>query len=292
MTSNDSPKLIINPVGGLANRMRALASGLALASRLECDIKVIWRRNWELNARMEDVFQLPTALKGKISYPSKFTYDSLYSIPRKRNLYISGPIGKLRFGATLRDATEPLRPLIRDNDFSAIEKLCQDSLLKGKDCLLQGGTNIYPYTPDLYKSLFKPSEEVERKVEGLKERLGGKTVGIHIRRTDNAQSILHSPDSLFIAQMDKILEEAPGTTFYLATDDEATKSKFRAIYKDRIVTSETEADRGSVEGIIEAAAEMYMLASADRIIGSFYSSFSEAAAMLGGKPFSQVYSGE
>jgi hypothetical protein len=80
--------LIINPVGGLANRMRAIASGLSLAKDLNIDYKIIWLSNWEIMAKADDIFNLPDELKSKIEYPSSFKYNFLYSAPGKRNLLI------------------------------------------------------------------------------------------------------------------------------------------------------------------------------------------------------------
>lgn len=283
-----SPKIIINPTGGLANRMRALAAGISLARELNCDYKVIWYRNWELNASMEDIFELTDELKERIVYPSPLTYSTIYSVPRKRNLYITAITSRLFFGEVLRDDMTELLPLL-DGDYAIVKSLAEDSLSTSRDFLMQGGIIMYPYSTELYRSLFKPSQQIQQKVDDLMRCLNGQAIGIHIRRADNFKSIQHSPDELFIQEMDAAIRSNPDVCFYLATDDESTKVKFKDLYGDRLFHSHSKAERGNMEGIIAAAVEMYILSRTDRIIGSHYSSFSEAAATLGGKTLSQIY---
>lgn len=282
------PKIIINPIGGLANRMRALASGISLARELDCDFRVIWYRNWELNANMEDIFELSDELKERVIYPDSFTYSTIYSVPRKRNLYITALTSRLFFGGVFRDDMKDLLPLLT-GDYAIVKSMAKDSLNKGRDFLMQGGIIMYPYSTELYRSIFKPSQQILQKVNKVMSSIGGQSIGIHIRRSDNIESIQHSPDELFIQEMDSALRSNPDVSFYLATDDELTKARFSERYGKRLFFSHCKAERGNPEGIINAAVEMYVLSRTDQIIGSHYSSFSEAAASLGDKLLKQVY---
>ncbi|MDE5839199.1 MAG: hypothetical protein K2H39_09095 [Paramuribaculum sp.] len=286
--AHDIPKIVFNPIGGLANRMRVLASGISLAVELDCPYEIVWYRNWELNARFEDIFKISPEIKDKIVYPDAIKYNLLYSVPRKRNLFVSDILSRSYFGVTLRDCTKPLQDLILYDKYDETKTLVRKSLEKGKNAFIQGGIQFYPYTTQLYRHLFTPVDSISKRVEELITRLGKDSIGIHIRRTDNTQSILHSPDFLFIREINDALKRNPDVRFYLATDDEPTKLKFKELYGDRIIYSESEADRNSITGIKDAATEMFVLSHTSRIIGSFYSSFSEAAATLGGKQLSQV----
>lgn len=50
-------RLLISPVGGLANRMRAIASGISLAQNLGVsDVEVAWPVNSDLFCRFEELF--------------------------------------------------------------------------------------------------------------------------------------------------------------------------------------------------------------------------------------------
>lgn len=280
--------LYINPIGGLANRMRALASGISLAFKINVEFSVIWQKNWELNANLDDIFYLSEELSGRLEYPSKARYGLLFSVPRLKNFYLS-KIFLNRFGTYCCGEQPFWREIInKDDSGKELEKYFIRGFSNKRTCLIQGGTEMYPFSDNFYRHLFRPNFEI---VEQVKERLnllGDTRYGVHIRRTDNAQSILNSPDEAFIGKINEILSTTPNARFYLATDSDYVKEKFKRIYGDSIICSEQSADRNSVRGIQEAAIEMFTLSNTKLILGSFYSSFSEAAAKLGNIPLRQV----
>lgn len=273
-----STKLVINPIGGLANRMRALAAGISLAEKLKIDFRVVWYQNWELNARFDDLFQMPEILRGRFDYPSPLVYGLGYMSPRKRNGYLS-IIPRKRFGAIIDDTVQ------NDDEVYAIGKSATDC---GKDILLQGGTNIFEYSENLYRSLFHPTDEIENRVKDVLNQLGNCGYGVHIRRTDNCESIRHSPDELFLSAIESTLLREPSAKFYLATDSQETKVKFSEIFGDKIIYNSASAERGTRVGMIDATTELFVLSRLRAIFGSYYSSFSEAAAMLGNTKLLQL----
>lgn len=291
-------RLIINPMGGLANRMRAMASGLSLARDVSKLLnggkpyqilpQFVWLKNRELNAEFTDIFRMPDILVDRLEYPSRLKYDFLYNIPRKRNLYITALTCR-RFGVSLYDRDKSYRDRFKDNDGEKeLLSLIAGSINHGKSCLLRGCTVFYPFDEDFYRSLFHPTEEITTLVEERLNILGKHSVGIHIRRSDNVESISNSPDEMFVAKIKEILSSEANTRFYLASDSETVKTRFKKIFGDHIVTGTKKADRNSVDGIKEAAIELFTLAGTDRIYGSYYSSFSEAAALIGKRPYKAV----
>ena len=71
-------RIMFVPVGGLANRMRSVASAVALAEDTASDIQIKWFRDWALNAPFCELFEP----KDEIVDASFF--DSLiYDRPRK-----------------------------------------------------------------------------------------------------------------------------------------------------------------------------------------------------------------
>ena len=155
-------------------------------------------------------------------------------------------------------------------------------------------TTCYPFHPSptsLYAALFRPVEAIERLVRTYTERFSAHTVGIHIRRTDNAMSIAHSPLSLFIQAMERELEAHPDTTFFVASDSEADKHTLRTHFGPRILTSSAPADRNSKAGMQQGAVDLFTLSRTDKIFGSCYSSFSEVAAMLRSIPYHRIQQG-
>ena len=49
-------KITFVPVGGLANRMRAVASAVTLAAKSDSDLSIVWFQDWALNAPFSQLF--------------------------------------------------------------------------------------------------------------------------------------------------------------------------------------------------------------------------------------------
>lgn len=106
------------------------------------------------------------------------------------------------------------------------------------------------------------------------------TVGVHIRRTDNARSIKDSPTEAFFRAMDAY---NAATIFFLATDSPVEKAAVLARYPGRVMVLPTECyHRDLLKGIQDAFREFLGLANCSEILGSAGSSFSEMAAAYGG----------
>lgn len=279
-------KIIINPIGGLANRMRCIASGIALAMATGSDYEVVWAVNDELAARYEDLFILPDVLKDRIKYPSKAIYRINYSIPRLRNLYITSLTLK-RYSHRFFDEFASLDDVIQDSK----QRLFGNTGNRKGTIYIQAGTVFYPFSNQYYRTLFNLNPEIENRVNIKKRMLGNDYIGIHIRRSDNLMSVKYSPDELFITEIEKILSQNPHTKFYLATDSEETKVKFITQFgEDTIFCSRNPATRTTLNGIKDATEELFILAGAKKILGSYYSSFSESASIIGNAPLVQVSS--
>ena len=63
-------KIILVPVGGLANRMRAVASAVTLTYRVRRKLEVLWFRDWGLNAPFFKVFEEPELMNISFSETS------------------------------------------------------------------------------------------------------------------------------------------------------------------------------------------------------------------------------
>ena len=117
------------------------------------------------------------------------------------------------------------------------------------------------------------------------ERFTSHTIGCHIRRTDNRQSIEQSPLYLFTEALDHEIEQHKDARIFLATDDEATKDQLRQRYgTPRLISADAAATRESTDGIRDALAEMLALAATSKVYGSAGSTFSQIATQLGGNP--------
>ena len=92
----------------------------------------------------------------------------------------------------------------------------------------------------------------------------------------------HSTPDGFRRAMWRAIQQHPEARFFLATDDAALKAELLSEFGERIVTQQTEVRRDTVEGMRDAVVDLWCLAATQRIIGSYWSSFTDIAAELGG----------
>lgn len=274
-------KMVINPIGGLANRMRAIASALMLARNTDYDCEIVWPVNKELYSPFERLFELVPELPSvtDISATADFW---IYGYPRKKNLFISRLFQSRRFGSKIMPE---VNYNINISDPESVQRIL--SKAGGKDVLIRTGLEFYPFEADFYRSLFQPKADI---IAEARRRVpaAGNFIGLHIRRTDNQQAIRFSPLNLFTSKIEEHLDADSSVKFYLATDDESVKRELWKQFGERIIYSSQEARRDSEEGIREGLIEMVALSFTGMIYGSYWSSFSEAAAMLGNVPLIQL----
>ena len=144
--------------------------------------------------------------------------------------------------------------------------------------------NIYiEACSDIYKDsgvydIFKPKSSIQNKVISNSSEF----IGLHIRRSDNEMSIKYSPTELFIDAIEKEIESNPAVKFYLATDDSHEEKLITERFGDRICTYKKHSvDRNTEVAIVDAMIDLTNLASCKKIYGSYYSSFSDVAAIWG-----------
>jgi hypothetical protein len=265
--------LFLEPMGGLGNRMRAIASALWLKNELDGELKVIWKENYELNC----------------PYTGLFSADPNFNLvpmaKKYRYLKSSSQTGlNARWIAKIRNKLAGIDFCIQEQDFPQF-------IRPGKMDLLQVGctkTNIYIQTcqefgdcPKDY-SVFKPVAPVSDRIAHFTGKFGPHTIGVQIRRSDNFMAVRHSPFALFVGAMQSEISLHQETTFFLCTDDESVRAELIALFGDRIITGREPADRGSLQGMRNAVADMYCLSRTNKILGSYYSSFAEVAAELTG----------
>ena len=156
------------------------------------------------------------------------------------------------------------------------------------DVYMASYTAFQEYSYDLLRKLFVPQPEIQQTIDRRCARFTARTIGVHIRRTDNTASIQQSPIELFYTAIDRELDAHPELSIYLATDSETVKQELKDRYGNRLFCAQKEADRSSTAGIQDGVADMYTLARTHKIFGSFQSSFSELASQLGNVPLEIV----
>ncbi len=267
----------LSPIGGLANRMRAILSARTLCRRSNAELHIVWAVNSELHCTPQLLFDT-SIWDFEWHTASAIEHRFIWETPRKGNLYIPAAVQHLLFDTALHD----------DRFFiPSVPKPSQtlDIAAATKKLYIASGLEFTPYDKNEAKEIFRPAPNIEQSVSEKLNHMGsGRRIGVHIRRTDNKQSIANSPDQLFITLIDRELDICPDTSFYLATDSESVKRNLAARYGNALHFSPHQAVRNTSAGIIEATAEMFTLSRMDKIIGSYYSSFSEMASQIGRIP--------
>jgi hypothetical protein len=110
----------------------------------------------------------------------------------------------------------------------------------------------------------------------------GRIVGVHIRRGDNDASIQVSPLDSFLKRMQREVEQDPATHFFLATDDQPTERAVTDTFLGRVTTRGKDLARNRTAGVQDALVDLLVLSKCSLILGSYWSSFSQTAAEMGG----------
>lgn len=260
--------LYIVPCSGLANRMRAIASGVTLARETARVPVVIWHPDSGLNARFGDIFGTED-LPFRLIESSLLPFVTRYEIPRKKNLYISAIIN----GFSKR------RQYVIDYDLDQDELLQMVNQTSG-DVIINSPLEFYNFKDDLLGRLFRPSAQVVERINAIKDGQNPR-VAVQIRRTDNAKSIAESPVEMFEKIITQRIDRDPDVKIFVATDDQNIKNLLYNKYRANIIVNPVEATRKTREGIVDAAAELFIMSEVEVVYGSYWSTFSEIASRLG-----------
>lgn len=254
-------KIDLIPYAGLGNRLRVISSAYKYSIENSIVLCIHWNRERGLNARYYDLFKPNGRLKIK---DSSILDHFVYNNPGRINLNIPKFIDKLLKRKSFYEVT--------------IDKLKE---LPKEDIIV----STYSQQGELYplKELFVPIDCIQEKINNLKKLFAEYTVGVHIRRTDNAQAKSSSTIELFYDKIDILFKEHPEARVFLCTDDSEVKGQIISRYgNDKIITYNSTLNRHSLAGIRDAVVELYTLASTDIIYGSYYSSYTDMASQLFG----------
>lgn len=261
------------PVGGLANRMKVVDSAVALWQDAGIKADIIWFQRAELNCRFSELFEDLRCEGVKIKEAS-LKDRILYDRPRRKNLWLPIIPQSLLFNARMY---EPMATrLYREHFDFASWASTHNAYVAACERIHEpaAGSRIF--------ASFVPIKKLRLAIERRCASFGDRTIGVHIRRTDNVAAIQHSPTCLFIERMQQEIQRDNNVRFYLATDSDSEKRTLLQTFGDRIISTTLTADRRSVAGMQEALVELYTLSHTDMIIGSAHSTFSETAAQIGG----------
>lgn len=256
-----TPTLTVEPTAGLGNRMRVVGSALALARATGARPRLVWTRTPDLHCRFDVLFE---PLPGVEVIERSWTWARIVRHVGHR-LSSPGRILYQREIERLMVARADFRALLRENSLFVVT------------------CSRFFDAPGLLAPLV-PTLEIRREVDAFCSRFDGHTTGVHIRRTDS-EFIPRSPTALFVERMQAEVAADPSTRFFLATDDPAEEARLRGIFGERMLTRPKHFTRARPEGIRDALIDLHCLARTRRVIAGVCSSFSEAAAEIGGIEF-------
>jgi len=255
--------LTIQPNFGLANRMLALDSAIALARDIGMPVRVRWVATKELGCRFTDIFEID---------------EPIAEVVEGERLTALGRLGeRLRkwvgWDIDLDFNTSTVREMRAGRfDWTSLRDMPGFSLASCERF----------YRSERPHDALRPIEPIRTRVAETVARFDN-TVGVHVRRGDNAWSRDGSPTGLFVERMQAAVAEDETTTFFLATDDPSVEAELQAAFPGRtIVHPKRSLDRRTATAIQDAAVDLYCLAATRRILGSHISTFSVVAAEIGG----------
>ena len=144
------------------------------------------------------------------------------------------------------------------------------------------------YSHEHLRKCFRLRPELERQVEDTVSCFSSRTLGVHIRRSDNKLAIKYSPLAAFRQRIDALLDSGEVEQLFLSTDDDRVRDFFRKTYGRLLMTRRVVLDRNALQGIRDAVIDLWCLSHTGRLLGSYYSSFSETAAELSDIPFEVI----
>ena len=106
---------------------------------------------------------------------------------------------------------------------------------------------------------------------------------MHIRRIENEQSVIYSPLERFVECMKEEINRDNNIKFFISTDDYQVEEYLRNLFPHRIITHNKKSlSRNSSRGVQDALIDLYCLSNCSKLIGSYWSSFTDTAWQING----------
>ena len=282
-------KLVIRPINGLCNRLGVVSSFAVLARRSGRQLTVCWTtsRGWS-DEKLEDLFENGFVYASE----GEFAFSNAVGVRLHEQLGVRGVGGVDEvWSASAGEAFAAVfdaaaHPVIAYHGY----RRCQDLIPP------ESRRRLLPrferdYAAELRR--WRPIDPIQTQVDELASKFDDHTVGVHIRRGDAAthprtvNQYGRSSDAAFMAAMDRIRKRRPETSFFLATDCPETEQRFLERYGEAILSNPAKRFVPSIYGApkenqYDAVVDLFTLARSQRLLGSYYSTFSTTAATLGG----------
>jgi len=273
MVESESSVIYLEAMGGLANRMRLIASALWLDRMVPSSVVCFWDENAELNCPFSMLFQ---PIHGVTVVPGSGKFKFVRSNNQRSSFK--------RYAAKVVNRLSGVDYCIDEKDFAELVWPGKLDIARVK----RNHRRIYFRTFEefgdnaLDLTRLRPVNDLQHTIDEVSAGFASDTIGVHIRRGDHPTAAERSPEKIFVEKMSVEIERDPHARFFLCTDDSEVERRFKEAFGSRVRTHSREKSRSAPEGVRSALVDLYCLSRTRKIIGSYQSSFSEVAARLGG----------
>lgn len=266
--------LVVHVQHGLGNRLRAMASGMAISNRTGRHFRLIWELDEHCNVHFQELFS------NNIDVWDKFEPNEISSANFERYNYIENEKGAVKYKII---DTDSLNHIYVKTSYKLNHAQAKTENMRHALSELQ----LQPHISAMVDSI---------NVTGF--------IGVHIQNKDprtelpNISNNTYSDGgwkklifwrqsvsvSLFATEISHILKKYPNQSFFLSTDSEKTRKELNNLFPGRIrsLDGETCENRSQI-CISFATVDLWILSRTKEILGSPYSSFSEVAGLLANK---------
>ena len=262
---------IFYPLYGLANRMRVIDSAYRFCKTYNKKFVICWERDQVVNCPFNKLFNPLAYLKESHSYRY---VRLLHKLERH--------FGLVRWFVQVLERCHILK-IFKEEQYEELRAFTKKGGNKFLWVIVESYSVFYrTEEDDFLRDLFQLNDLMSQRLKNETKAFKTNVIGVHVRRTDNKDSIERSPLELFIKRMREEIIKDPEAQFYVASDDPSVKEQLLQIFgKKHVVIPTGIIDRDSEEGISQALIEMCTLSKTNHILGSYYSSFSEIASSMG-----------
>lgn len=273
-----------SPVGGLANKMRHIASAKVLAENMGYDFFICdWIDN-SITPGFDTAFNINNDYK--IGLVNENVDLKVYY------QWVNGAgINIIKFSDPKNDNT--ILSVNGYYDLNVIKKF-NNIHFSGLDIIV-----ILNKPPDLWEKEYEHFLQKIDPIEKIKNKLptiNPNVIGVHIRRGDNALSIKNSPTHRFITFFDQHKNDE----IFLSTDDKELEDQIKSDYDNvfvnekvgfhdsktiirsdiRTTVDSTKSKEDLIRSLEEAVIDLYTLSKCRTIYGSSDSSFTQMASKI------------
>ncbi len=274
-----SKKITFLPMGGIASRLRAIASVIYLARQYARRLDILWLIDDSMPVFPDRLFTLVPGLRSEgINLVQGVWYDRIFNTPpAPSNLYLTYPFANIRHDRVL--SPRQVEHLL-ETDRGALETIISQ---QDKSLLLATRESL-GFFPHMFDAI-EPTVEVNNVLLSSTASWKSKVVGVHINRRINPESTNNeSPIELFIKRMQEMIEADPEINFFIATTSNDERERLATIFHNRVFVPNRGTVPYSLKGVIQSMGELLALSHTERILSSPGSTYSRVAAEMGQIP--------